>query len=107
MSPWHQRNGLWNTVSVSYDRNFFVALRFLINIVIFVHILLFSLQKCSLFNEYTSMVTFVTSTLVDRYLFLNIVLVMIQEIGLIYIVKNIEQFNHFKIRIFNKCIPFK
>ena len=44
------------------------------------------------------MVTFITSTLVDRYLFLNIVLVMIQEIGLIYIVKNIEQFNHFKYR---------
>ena len=53
------------------------------------------------------MVTFITSTLVDRYLFLNIVLVMIQEIGLIYIVKNIEQFNHFKIQIFNKCILFK
>ena len=42
MSPWQQRNSQWNTISMPYDMKFFVALCFLINIVIFLRILLFS-----------------------------------------------------------------
>ena len=44
-------------------------------------------------------ITFTISTLVEMYLFLNIFLVILQDVNAMYILKNIQRFIHYKLEL--------